>query len=152
MASLGALLLKTAHTTSDYVLYVTEPGKKPVKIFAHRCVLAASSPKLAELIKADNYFDLTLSISPNSLQATIQLIQYMYLHDLSRITRVSEVKELCAQLRMSTLFYKLGRIAPKESPNVLQLRTTPLAAKSQNTSTYSLRRQAKRTRSARSYG
>lgn len=100
MESCGKILLRGPRNAFDYVLKVTSDGRQFIKLFCHRCVLVAHSPRLSELITNENFWDMVIRVKPGYVAAAIELIQFMYLKDVNLITDRIKVLELCGVFEM----------------------------------------------------
>lgn len=103
--SCGLALLKGPIASFDYVLRLTSNEKTFVHINCHRCVLLAHSKQMCNLICNENFWDMDIKVKPGYISAAIELIQYMYLKDISLITEKSKILELCAVFEMSLDFF-----------------------------------------------
>lgn len=97
--SCGQMMLQSPIDTMDFCLYVTDK-KQVIKILCHRSVLLAHSLRLSELINADNFYDLTVEIKPGFINSMLELLQFMYLKDIRRLTDKTKILYLSKILKM----------------------------------------------------
>lgn len=100
LPSCGLSLLRAPEDTFDYVLRVTTDDKHYARIHCHKAVLKAHSPRMRELMTADNYFQMEIKLSLGYMGAFIELIQYMYVRDITMISQKQKVLKLCAMFDM----------------------------------------------------
>ena len=103
--SCGLALLKGPRNAFDYVLRLTSDDKQFVQIYCHRCVLITHSKKMSDLICNENFWDMDVKVKPGFLGAAVELIQYMYLRDITLISDKSKILELCAVFEMPLDFF-----------------------------------------------
>jgi hypothetical protein len=103
--SCGLALLKGPLNSFDYVLRITSNDQNFVHINCHRCVLLAHSATMSDLIRNENFWDMDIKVEPGYISATIELIQYMYLKDITLISNKAKVLELCALFEMPLDFF-----------------------------------------------
>jgi hypothetical protein len=103
--SCGLALLRGPLDSFDYVLRITSNEKTFVHINCHRCVLLAHSKKMSDLIRNENFWDMDIKVRPGYISAVIELIQYMYLKDISLVTEKSKILELCGLFEMPLDFF-----------------------------------------------
>lgn len=101
LMSCGESLLFSQPKTFDFLLLLTTDDYNRVSVPCHRCILLTHSPKLAQLIKNDNYFSLEIKLQPGFILAFLELVRYMYLKEPARITQTEKVLRLCSFLEMS---------------------------------------------------
>jgi len=89
------------------VVRITSNDKTFVQINCHRCVLLSHSKKMQTLINGENFWDMDIKVKPGFVAATIELIQYMYLKDISLISEKNKMLELCALFEMPLDYFLL---------------------------------------------
>lgn len=105
--SCGLSLLCAPVEAHDYVLKLTDDDKHYVHINCHRCVLLAHSKKMRELMTGENYFSMIIRLQTGYIGACVELLQYMYLRDLSLITEKDKVLKMCSLFDMPFEFVLL---------------------------------------------
>jgi hypothetical protein len=106
--SCGLTLLRAPQRLCDYTL-VVDDGAAKVKVLCHRAVLAAHSEKLAKLMTAENYFDMSVRVKPGYLGAMVELLQYMYLKDPALISDQEKLLQMCGLLHMKVDHFVVSR-------------------------------------------
>jgi len=118
--SCGLTLLRSPPEAHDYVLKITCDDVHYVHINCHRCVLLAHSRKLQELITCENYYSLIIRVAPGYVGACVELLQYMYLRDISLITDKAKMLEMCGLFDMPSEFYLVHGSDPRLLNHVRQ--------------------------------
>lgn len=98
--SCGLVMLRAPLDTCDYVLNITTDDKQYVQIHCHKCVLKCHSKRLNDLMTGERFHESTIKVPKGYSGAFIELVQYMYLRDLTVISDRDKVKKLCAMLDM----------------------------------------------------
>lgn len=98
--SCGLSLLRASPDTFDYVLHVTSDDLHFVRIHCHKAVLRCHSPRFSDLMTGANYAELEVKLPPGYFGAFIELVQYMYLRDITLISHAQKVMKLCAMFDM----------------------------------------------------
>ena len=111
----GETLLRGPKNSFDYVVRLTSDEKQYVSLQCHRCVLIAHSRQLGSLIYGENFWDMDIKVKHGYLGAAIELIQYLYLKDVSLISEKTKVLELCALFEMPADHFLIRSTAPLPS-------------------------------------
>lgn len=98
--SCGLSLLRASEETFDYVLHVTSDDLHFVRIHCHKAVLRCHSPRFSDLMTGANYAELEVKLPTGYFGAFIELVQYMYLRDITLISHAQKVLKLCAMFDM----------------------------------------------------
>lgn len=98
--SCGLTMLRAPEDTFDYVLHVTSDDCHFVRIHCHKAVLRCHSPRFSDLMTGANYAELEVKLPPGYFGAFIELVQYMYLRDITLISHAQKVLKLCAMFDM----------------------------------------------------
>jgi hypothetical protein len=134
--SCGLSMLRAPDDTFDFILSLTSNDKERVSIHCHRAVLRCHSPKLSEYMTGHNYFYLEIKLPDGYLGSCIELIQYMYIRDISKISDREKILKLCAMFEMPLDFFLIRKEISGSSTTNNNYRTIELRLSSDsNTST-----------------
>ncbi len=106
--SCGLGLLRGPVSCFDYVIHVTSDHETYVKVLAHRMVLRTFSRRFRRLINDENYFSLVVELQPTFIGPFLELIQFMYLRDVSLLTDKKKILSLCGTLEMNTEVFAIN--------------------------------------------
>lgn len=112
--SCGLTMLRAPEDTFDYVLHVTSDDAHFVRIHCHKAVLRCHSPLFSDLTTGANFWQLEVKLAPGFLGAFVELVQYMYLRDITLISNKDKVLTLCAKFDMplDVFLLRTGTVAP----------------------------------------
>lgn len=112
--SCGLTMLRAPLDTCDYVLNVTSDDVQFLQIYCHKCVLKCHSTRFNDLMTGENFHEMVIKLPLGYSGAFIELIQYMYLRDITMISDPEKVKNLCAFFDMPADIFLIqkGKIAP----------------------------------------
>lgn len=110
-------MLRAPADTFDYVLHVTSDDRHFARVHCHKAVLRCHSARFSALMTGANYAELEVKLAPGFLGAFLELVQYMYLRDVTLISHPQKVMRLCAQFDMPTeiFFIREKAVAPRNT-------------------------------------
>lgn len=93
-------MLQAPEDTFDYVLHITSNDQHFVRLHCHKAVLRCHSPRFSALMTGANYSELEVKLPQGFFGAFLELVQYMYLRDITLISHPQKVMQLCAMFDM----------------------------------------------------